>query len=51
MCMRAEDRGDASGQVPAHGHLLAGRLGMHIDDHDRRLAVRSVDQLVHDREH
>ena len=37
----AEHGGDASVQVPAHRHLLAGHLGVEVDDRPRRRSERS----------
>ena len=36
----AEDRGDAAVEVPAHRHLLAGHLGVEVDD-DASASIRS----------
>ncbi len=37
----AEHRGDAAVEVPAHRHLLAGHLGVEVDDHRVGVAERS----------
>jgi len=44
--VRADDGGDAPVEVPAHRDLLAGRLGMHVDEHVVGLAAQLLQDLV-----
>ena len=44
--VRAEHGGDASVEVARERDLLARRLGVEVDDHDRRLAPRLLDEAV-----
>ena len=41
-----EDRGDASVEVPSHRHLLAGQLGVKVDDDRVGLAVEALEQRL-----
>jgi len=34
MCVGPEDGSDATVEVPAHRHLLAGHLGVEVDDRE-----------------
>ena len=44
--VRAEHGGGAAVEVARQRHLLAGRLGVEVDDHDRRRAPRLLDEPV-----
>ena len=48
--VRADHGGHAAVQPARHRDLLARRLGVEVDDDDRRCAARLLDQLVHDLE-
>ena len=43
--VRADDRGDAAVEVPAHRDLLARRLGMEVDEHVVGLAAQLLEDL------
>ena len=49
--MRPDHDGDPSVQPARHRGLLAGRLRVHVDEHDRRLAPSLLDELVDHLEH
>ena len=48
--VRADHRGHASVQQAGHRDLLARRLGVEVDEDDRRRAARLLDQVVDDLE-
>jgi Glycosyltransferase family 87 len=46
----AEHRRHPTVQEPPHGHLLAGRLGVEVDDHDLRLLASLAHEILGHRE-
>ena len=44
--VRPDHRRHAAVEVPAHPHLLAGRLGVHVDEHVVDLALERVQRRV-----
>ena len=49
--VRADDRGDAPVEPARERGLLARRLGVDVDEDDRCLAPRLLDEVVDDLEH
>ncbi len=49
--VRADDRRHTTVEPARERHLLAGRLGMHVDENHRRLRPRLLDEVVDDLEH
>src|SRR5213594_3624145 len=50
VCVGSEHPGDFAIQVPAHGHLLGGRFGVHVHDHGPRLLLDRLDLVPDDPE-
>ena len=50
MCVGADDRGRPPVEQPRERDLLARRLGVEVDDDERRLLPRAVDEVLGDEE-